>query len=67
MEMVIDPVVTNLDAMPLTHSAVSETSLGWSMTPRGRSMQYPEWQQEELDDSSTDQRQNQCDRFTLWW
>ena len=40
MEMVIDPVVTNLDAMPLTHSAVSETSLGWSMTPRGRSMQY---------------------------
>ena len=48
--MVIDPVVTNLGAVPLTHPVVSETSLGWSMTPRGRSMQYPEWQQEELDD-----------------
>ena len=41
MEMVIDPVVTNLGAVPLTHPVVSEASLGWTRTPKGKEHAVP--------------------------
>ena len=41
MDMVIDPVVTNLGAVPLTHHMVSEASLGWTRTPKGKEHAVP--------------------------
>ena len=55
--MVIDPVVTNLGAVPLTHPVVSEASLGWTRTPKGKEHAVPRSsKQEGLDDSGTDQK-----------